>query len=222
MLRRLLTVLATLVMVTPLLAVASTAPASAQSRFSDGDATIHTAAIEALAQVGVVGGYADGTYRPAETVRRDQMATFLAGVLRRAGVPLPAAGGSCFADVSAANPHRQAICGLARLGTVNGRSDAGRTVYDPAAPVTRASMATFLLNAHEAATGQRLRAVRSAFDDVGGVHADNISAAAQARLVRGTGWRTYTPGSPITRGQLASFVTAELDLLTDLGKVTPR
>jgi hypothetical protein len=45
--------------------------------FDDDDGSVHEANIDALADVGIVQGFADGTYRPASAVKRDQMASFV-------------------------------------------------------------------------------------------------------------------------------------------------
>jgi hypothetical protein len=48
-----------------------------QDVFSDDDGSVHEANINALAAVGIVQGFADGTYRPGNAVVRDQMASFV-------------------------------------------------------------------------------------------------------------------------------------------------
>lgn len=59
-------------------------------RFPDvAPTSTHAGAIAALAGAGVIGGFADGTFRPLDDVRRDQMATFLVGALET-GVDLQA------------------------------------------------------------------------------------------------------------------------------------
>lgn len=51
---------------------------NADSPFPDTTGSVHEGNIDALASLGVVQGRDDGTYAPHETVRRDQMASFLA------------------------------------------------------------------------------------------------------------------------------------------------
>jgi hypothetical protein len=51
--------------------------ASTSSSFIDIRGNTHEAAIRAVEQAGVAGGYADGTFRPGAPVTRAQMATFL-------------------------------------------------------------------------------------------------------------------------------------------------
>jgi hypothetical protein len=55
----------------------SAPPATADDFFGDDDGSVHENNINALADVGIVAGFRDGTYRPAENVLRDQMASFV-------------------------------------------------------------------------------------------------------------------------------------------------
>lgn len=49
-----------------------------QTRFSDvPESNVHSGNIEQSAELGIVQGFADGTFRPDEGVRRDQMASFM-------------------------------------------------------------------------------------------------------------------------------------------------
>jgi hypothetical protein len=50
--------------------------------FGDDGASVHEASINGLASGGIVRGNGDGTYDPAGTVRRDQMASFIARTVR--------------------------------------------------------------------------------------------------------------------------------------------
>jgi hypothetical protein len=56
---------------------ASQPPRTDGDLFPDDDGSVHEANIDALASVGVVAGFPDGTYRPGASVLRDQMATFI-------------------------------------------------------------------------------------------------------------------------------------------------
>ena len=109
--------------------------------FSDDDGTTHEAAIDALAQAGLVGGFTDGSYRPSAPVTREQMATFLVRVAEhRSGAALvePA---DYFGD-DAASAHRSAINKAAGAGVASGT---GEQRYSPAPSVRRDQMGTFLV-----------------------------------------------------------------------------
>jgi DNA-binding beta-propeller fold protein YncE len=119
-------------------------PWDAPAAFADVPAgNVHHRAVNALAELEVVGGQPDGTYRPAEGVRRDQMASFLS---RAAGHALGDAlldDHQWFADVGDDNTHFTTVNGLAEAGIVEGRDAEART-YAPAEAVRRDAMASFI------------------------------------------------------------------------------
>lgn len=134
--------------VTRLLETARGAPLpDSDADFPDIDGSTHARAIRALAGIEVVGGYADGTYGPADPVTRGQMARFLANALDYAHnevvdgsrpypvdhVPFPDAQNSAF---------RTDIGDLYAAGIVRGDT-AGN--YRPSLPVNRAQMASFVM-----------------------------------------------------------------------------
>ena len=55
----------------------SAPPASNASAFGDTTGSVHEDNIDAIAAVGIVQGFGDGTYRPGNLVTRDQMASFV-------------------------------------------------------------------------------------------------------------------------------------------------
>jgi hypothetical protein len=57
--------------------VATEPPRTRTDHFRDDAGSVHEANIDALAEVGIVQGFADGTYRPTSSVNRDQMASFV-------------------------------------------------------------------------------------------------------------------------------------------------
>jgi hypothetical protein len=52
-------------------------PRTSTDHFRDDEGSVHERNIDALAAVGIVAGFTDGTYRPAAPVLRDQMASFV-------------------------------------------------------------------------------------------------------------------------------------------------
>ncbi len=105
------------------------------------DAGQHQANIRKLATVEVAWGYDDGTFRPDETVTREQMATFISRALEvilRETLPDV----DVFDDLS--DTHAANIGKLAALGVVAGHGD-GR--FRPREPVNREQMASFLARA---------------------------------------------------------------------------
>ena len=172
-------------------------------RFPDIDGVTHERAIECIGWWGVTAGNPDGTYAPAGTVTRDQMASFVARVIELTGGTLPATPPNAFTDDDG-NTHELRINQLAELGVIGGVGDGQ---YNPAGIVNRAQMATFLARAWEARTGTPLPAGADYFADISGnTHETNINAVAAAGFTGGTG-AGYNPDGPVTRAQMATFLS---------------
>jgi peptidoglycan/xylan/chitin deacetylase (PgdA/CDA1 family) len=100
----------------------------------------HAAAIGALHQAGITRGCSDDgrSYCPNETVRRDQMASFLQRALE-----LPPGRQDRFVDVVSGSTHAAAIGAVDAAGITRG-CDAEGERYCPATQVNRAQMASFV------------------------------------------------------------------------------
>ncbi len=108
--------------------------------FPDDDGSVHEAAINTMAAMGVIGGQRDGTFVPSGAVTRGQMATFLARALPLVtGAPL-ANTTDYFADDSG-HVHELAINQLTEATVAGGTADGG---YHPGDAVRRDQMASFL------------------------------------------------------------------------------
>jgi hypothetical protein len=109
--------------------------------FGDDDGSTHEGAIDALAKVGLVGGFTDGSYRPSAPVTREQMATFLVRIAEhRSGGPLGETADFFRDDASSA--HQANINKAAGAGVASGT---GEQRYSPAPSVRRDQMGTFLV-----------------------------------------------------------------------------
>lgn len=107
-------------------------------RFDDvGAGFVHEGSINALVDAGVLGGYANGTFRPNEPLRREHMAVIISRALRL--TPRPDAALQ-FSDVSG---YVGEIGAIAQAGITTGRADG---TFRPRNAVTRGQMATFLMN----------------------------------------------------------------------------
>lgn len=102
--------------------------------------TTHEFGIRWIVSAGVVGGFADGTFRPSAPVNRGQMATFIANTL-----DLPDAPSSELSDI-AGTTHEASVDKLVAAGIAGGFGDGS---YRPDAPVQRGQMATFLVRARQ-------------------------------------------------------------------------
>ncbi|MGK2928757.1 MAG: ScyD/ScyE family protein [Acidimicrobiales bacterium] len=107
--------------------------------FGDDDGT-HEDNINALAALGVVGGYPDGTYRGSQLVTRAQIASMFARAWEAVtGEPL-AQGTDAFSD-DAGSVHEDNIDAVAAMGWVNG---VGEGAFAPQAPTVRGQFASIL------------------------------------------------------------------------------
>lgn len=187
--------------------------------FSDvGAGSIHAGAIDCAAWYDLAQGVGPGAFGPAARVRRDQMASFIARLLERAGVEIGVTD-SPFAD-TAGNVHAARIDQLAAAGVVQGVRP-GR--YEPRGFVTRDQMASFLTRAYELVTGRELLAAHHGFTDVAGnVHATAIAKAAGADFTAGASPTSYAPRTPVRRDQMASFLLRVLNRLVTDGTVPAR
>ncbi|WP_157041780.1 M15 family metallopeptidase [Nitriliruptor alkaliphilus] len=208
-------------------AVGSSQPAAAAADLCAGaprapyvdvpDAHTHADAIDCLHGLAVIRGRLVDAFEPATSLRRDQMATIIAGSIEAAGGRLPAPDRGAFPDVSS-GPHRDAIERLAAAGIVEGRADGS---YAPGAHVPRGQMTAFLVRAHDHVLGPSDEPAPSAFEDTAGhPHEATIDRAAQLGLASGKTATRFAPQELTLRGQTATFVARLLHRSADAGVMT--
>lgn len=100
----------------------------------------HDAAINQLAELGVVNGTTSTTYSPRQVVRRDQMASFLVRAYEEASISLAQPSVRSFDDIIG-NVHADNIDKAAEAGFAQGIGD---DRYAPERAVRRDQMATFI------------------------------------------------------------------------------
>jgi hypothetical protein len=115
-------------------------PASPPDAFADDEGSVHEPSIDALAEMGVVEGYPDGTYRGSARVTRAQIASMAARAWDAVtGEALPA-GDDAFTDDDD-SVHEANIDAVAAAGWVNGVGDG---LFAPQNPAVRAQFASIL------------------------------------------------------------------------------
>lgn len=192
--------------------------------FADVPGTTHESAIDCLAWWGVTAGKTATHYVPRGNVTRAQMATFLTkwiddAAARGSGRALPRTTDNPFRDVSDTNTHVASIARLSEAGIIAGTS---ATTFAPDSSITRAQTATLVRKATDHVTGQALPSARDYFvDDNGSAHEQSINRLARAGVTGGVGGFDFDPGSPVSRGAMASLVMRASDLLVEQGIVTP-
>lgn len=102
--------------------------------------------VAALSELGIVSGYEDGTFRPSQTMTREQMATLLMKAYAQVtGQPANEAAGAeeAFSDLGKASAYAvDSIKAAKALGIMNGM---GQNKFEPAATSTREQVAAVLI-----------------------------------------------------------------------------
>ena len=198
--------------------LAITVPAQSSSlppggSFVDDDGIVHEGAIEALVATGITRGCGVDPDRfcPSNPVDRATMAAFLFRALDLEEVPPTDA----FSDV-VGSPFATEIEAIAAAGVTDG---CGPGVFCPDRAVTRAEMATFLVRAF-GGEGPFDPAPDAFVDDEGSIHEPDIDRIAILGVTRGCAPSRYCPDDPVTRAEMASFLSRVLGL--EVSEVPPR
>lgn len=165
--------------------------------------------VERAAELGLVTGYSDGTFRPDTPVTRAQ---FVLMLWRMCGKPTAAKAAS-FADASA-DWYQDALSWAVEKGYVNGLSD---TRFGPDAPITRqqAMAILFRLNGGQSGTELTLTGIYEQ------TFADSTTIASWAKdatwwavyheLVSGVGGSRIAPEANASRAQIAAILLRYAD-----------
>ncbi len=198
-------------------------PPGPTQTFADVPATnAHHLAVECLVSKGIAEGISAGTYGPAAAVNRLQMASFVARLLRAAGVALPAAPPDVFSD-DTGSVHELAANQLVAVGVIRLSSAEVRTGEEANGDGTwrllgtvamkRDRMAAWTARAYGLITGRGLAAATlDYFWDDSALHHADINALAKAGIVQGHADGSYRPREGVRRDQMASYLARLLAL----------
>jgi hypothetical protein len=147
---------------------------------------------------GITAGASKTTFAPNDACTRGQIATFL---WRAAGQPTPKTSKNPFTDVKKSDYYYKAVLWAVGEGITSGTS---KTTFEPDAPCTRGQIATFLWRANG---GNKVNA-SNPFKDVkkSDYYYNAVLWAVKNGITAGTSKTTFEPGSPCTRGQIATFL----------------
>ncbi|HET8645970.1 MAG TPA: S-layer homology domain-containing protein, partial [Vicinamibacteria bacterium] len=166
--------------------------------------------VETVLHSGVTGGCAADRYCPDQATTREQMAVMVLAAREGAGYRPVACQGGLFADVPPSSPFCPFIEELARRGVVGG---CGGGNYCPGLAVARQEMAVFVLRTAEPdlqppACGTPL------FADVpaSSPFCRWIEELARRGVVSGCGGGNFCPQQPVTRAQVAVFLSVAFGL----------
>jgi hypothetical protein len=171
-------------------------------------------AVDCISWYGVTSGTSAKTYSPSATISRAQMATMIANVMRSSEKNFAEPGANeDFFDDDDTSPHERNINFVAKHNVVKG-TGAGR--YSPGSSVFRDQMATFIANQLKAIGAAVPTATQNYFsDDNGNTHEANINSLAGLGIVTGRAEGLYYPRTSVTRGQMAFFISRDLDYLVE-------
>ena len=157
--------------------------------------------IEQAAAAGIIGGYADGTFKPNQNLTRAQAATIL---VRALGLKTDEV--APFDDIGNLQFNTKAEINAAyKYGIIKG--DKG--FFNPAKPVTRAQLAVMIERAYKNVTGVAYKAsTNSPYTDLGNYNAEAVNAITmlyELNIATGSAGK-FMPGSPTTRAQAAKML----------------
>lgn len=153
-----------------------------------------------LAEVGITSGFADGTFRPLQTVDRQTMSAFLYRLMNP-GKPDPVCTKAPFKDVPVSHPFCGPITWMADQEISIGFTDGN---FRPGAVVSREIGALFLARAAHATPRF---CVTGPFVDVPAnyPYCSTIGWVAEKHIVQGWADGTFRPTELITRQAMAAF-----------------
>jgi hypothetical protein len=165
---------------------------------------------ETMLHTGVSSGCAPGLFCPASPTSRDQMAALVLLARQGAGYVPPACATPVFPDVPASSPFCPFVEELVRRGVTAG---CGGGNFCPADPVTRAQMAVFVLRTLDPAISPPPCGA-PVFPDVPAASpfCPFVEELVRRGVTAGCGGGNFCPGDPVTRAQMAVFLTTTFGL----------
>jgi hypothetical protein len=166
---------------------------------------------ETLFHFAVSGGCTATSFCPDAPTTRAQMAVFLLAARLGIGYQAPRPAVGVFVDVPASDPLAPWVEDLWNREIVEGCAPQR---YCPADPVTRAQMAVMVLRTAEGTSYVPPPCTTPVFSDVpcSDPFARWINELAARGITAGCGGGLYCPGGPVTRGQMAVFITRTFGL----------
>jgi hypothetical protein len=166
--------------------------------------------VETLFHNLITGGCGGGGFCPSTSVTRAQMAVFLLKSKFGPSYVPPPATGTVFTDVPLGG-FAPFIEQLAALSVTTG---CGAGIYCPGSPATRAQMAVFLLKTQGGPAYDPPACVTPTFTDVpcSNPFAKWVEELVARGITAGCGGGLFCASSPVTRGQMAVFLTVTFGL----------
>jgi hypothetical protein len=166
--------------------------------------------VETLVHHSVTGGCATSTFCPLNSATREQMAVFVLVGKEGAGYLPPPCTTAVFADVPASSSFCPWVEEAARRGAAGG---CGGANFCPNVPITREQMAVLVLRTLDPLLDPPA-CTTPMFDDVpaSSPYCRWIEELARLNVVTPCGPSTYCPSEPVTREQMAEYITGTFGL----------
>ncbi|QDP99332.1 S-layer homology domain-containing protein [Lysinibacillus fusiformis] len=180
-------------------AIVIATPAYATTSFPDiNTSTEEGQAILNLAQRGIISGYPDGTFKPANSITRTQAAKILAGILHLDTVNVT---NPQFKDIQPGDENYGAIAALANAGIISGSNG----YFYPTKNITRGQMSKMIVKGFDLPIADN---TNIPFTDViaGSEYEPYIQTLYANHITKGTTPTTFGPQNNVKRSQLATFV----------------
>ncbi|MCI2059164.1 MAG: S-layer homology domain-containing protein [Oscillibacter sp.] len=178
---------------------------SVDHQFTDVKNYWGAAYVDFMKTAGITTGYADGTFRPNDSITRQQFAVMLFRYLgldsaKYESLTMP------FADSGKIASYAQtAVRALYSIGIIGGTEKGGKLYFNPDASLTRAQAAAMIGRTQE----KGYASAELSFTDAGAVPAyaaPYIQTMAAQGVIGGYSDGTFRPAAVITRGQMAKIL----------------
>jgi hypothetical protein len=167
--------------------------------------------VETLLHAGVTSGCGGTSYCPDGSTTREQMAVFLLRAKEGGAYQPPPCTTAPFTDVPCSSPFAAWVQELVARGITAG---CGGGLYCPTNPVTREQMAVFLLKTREGTAFTPPACTTAPFSDVpcSSPFAPWVQELVARGITAGCAPGLYCPTGPVTRAQMAVFLTKTFGL----------
>lgn len=173
----------------------------------------HNAALE-VTEAGVMSAvYVDDEayFYPAKTVTREEFVTM---VMKSIGLSeIPDINKVVFADDGEISEEARNYCRAAeKLGFISGSEADGKVYFNPKSTITRAEAAVILRNIIKADVGDSV-AVFADNDSIPTWAYEAVYAMRELGIMNGMGGNSFSPGSTLTRAEVASILATVIDMV---------
>lgn len=197
-----------LVAVTVLVLTVLTVPAEAAGFTDVPEGHRYHLQVQVLAQLGVIQGYNDGSFRPGEGLTRQQFAKMLVESMR---IPVSEEDVSPFPDVPLSGSEGlypdNYVAAAARAGVVNGmRLESGEYVFRPGRSISLAQLVTMISRGAGSPLESPPPTYRSAWGVFDAAHSENARRAQYNGLLREFPLMEASPWRNATRAEAAALL----------------